>query len=176
MSKQTIRSGYKRNRLMRRAAKRESVPLNLVSMIDVFTTLVFFLLLTSTNAATVRTPHSLQLPQSLTHEPPHDVPVLTITETDIELQGTPVMTVADAEKTQGNILAPLKTQLEAVPLAPAEGTEVKGDTRGELNIMADKELPYSLVKKLMATAGDSRFAQISLSVDHRAGTLGSGTP
>jgi len=45
-----------------------------------------------------------------------------------------------------------------------------------LNIMADKELPYSLVKKLMATAGDARFAQISLSVDHRAGTLGSGTP
>src|SRR5882757_5849991 len=172
MSKQTIRSGYKRNRLMRRAAKRDAVPLNLVSMIDVFTTLVFFLLITSTSAATVRTPHSLQLPQSVTHDPPHDVPVLTITETDIQLQGAHVMTVEEAEKTAGNILATLETQLEAVPLVKAEGTEVAGDTRGEINIMADKELPYSLVKKLMATAGSAKFAQISLSVEHHAGGVG----
>jgi len=172
MSKQTIRSGYKRNRLMRRAAKRESVPLNLVSMIDVFTTLVFFLLITSTSAATVRTPHSLQLPQSVTHDPPHDVPVLTITETDIQLQGAHVMTVEEAEKTPGNILAALETQLEGVPLVTAVDAEVAGTTRGEINIMADKELPYSLVKKLMATCGAAKFAQISLSVEHHAGGMG----
>ena len=172
MSKQTIRSGYKRNRLMRRAAKRDSVPLNLVSMIDVFTTLVFFLLITSTSASTVRMPHSLQLPQSVTHDPPHDVPVLTITATDIQLQGAQVMTVEEAEKTPGIILEALKTQLEAVPLANVEGTEVAGTTRGEINIMADKELPYSLVKKLMATCGEAKFAQISLSVEHHAGGMG----
>ena len=166
MSK-SIRSGYKRNRLLRRAAKGNPVPLNLVSMIDVFTTLVFFLLLTSTSVATIRSPHSLSLPQSITHDPPHDVPVLTITKQDIQLQGAQVMTVADAEKTPGNILAPLKTQLENVPLAKVENTEVTGTTRGEINILADRELPYSLVKKLMATCGEAKFAQISLSVEHR---------
>jgi biopolymer transport protein ExbD len=108
----------------------------------------------------------------VTHDPPHDVPVLTITETDIQLQGAHVMTVEEAEKTSGNILSTLEAQLEGVPLVKAEGTEVAGDTRGEINIMADKELPYSLVKKLMATCGSAKFAQISLSVEHHASGMG----
>lgn len=174
MSSKSIRSGYKTARMFRRAAKREAVPLNLVSMIDVFTTLVFFLLLTSTSVATVRSPHSLQLPQSATHDPPHDVPVLTITEQDIQLQGNTIMSVADAEKSAGNLLQPLIAELEKVPLAKVENTEVTGTTRGEINIMADKDLPYSLVKKLMATCGEAKFAQISLSVDHRAAAGGGG--
>ena len=44
-----MRSNFMRQRMLRKATKRDTVPLNLVSMIDIFTTLVFFLLLTSTS-------------------------------------------------------------------------------------------------------------------------------
>ena len=62
----------------------------LVSMIDIFTTLVFFLLIATTNVVTLRNPNSLTLPSSISMEPPRDTPVLEVTKTRILLQGKPI--------------------------------------------------------------------------------------
>jgi biopolymer transport protein TolR len=163
-----LRSRFMRNRMLRKVEKRDTIPLNLVSMIDIFTTLVFFLLLTSTSVQTLRSPRSLELPSSLTSQTPNDTPVLMITSDAITLQGQPVMTVAQAAETSGDVLPQLKSQLLLVPLAQVQGQTSDAQTRGEINIMADKEIPYSLLKKVMVTAGQAQFARISLSVDHRS--------
>lgn len=162
-----LRSSFMRQRLLRKSIKREVVALNLVSMIDIFTTLVFFLLLTSTSVQTLRSPRSLTLPMSLSSQTPNDTPVLMITGDAILLQGQPVMTVAEAQATPGDVLAPLKSQLLLVPLAKIEGQANGALTRGEINIMADKQIPYALLKKVMRTCGEAQFARISLSVNHR---------
>jgi biopolymer transport protein TolR len=163
-----LRSNFMRQRMLRKATKRDTVPLNLVSMIDIFTCLVFFLLLTSTSVQTIRSPRSLELPSSVTNQTPNDTPVLMVTADSITLQGQPVMSVKDAETTGGDILAPLKSQLLLVPLAQIQGGAANALTRGEINIMADKDIPYSLLKKVMVTAGQAQFAKISLSVNHRS--------
>lgn len=163
-----LRSSFMRNRMMRKTFKRDVVPLNLVSMIDIFTTLVFFLLLTSTSVQTLRSPRTLQLPSSVTNQTPNDTPVLMVTGDTISLQGQPVMTVAQAEQTVGDVLPALKSQLLLVPLAQIQGAASNALTRGEINIMADKDIPYSLLKKVMITAGQAQFAKISLSVNHRS--------
>lgn len=54
----------------------EAIPLNLVSMIDVFTTLVFFLMPTSANAQTLSVPKSLELPPLMVVQPPEDSAVV----------------------------------------------------------------------------------------------------
>ena len=163
-----LRSTFMRKRLLRKIHKRDVIPLNLVSMIDIFTTLVFFLLLTSTSVQTLRSPRSLELPSSLTSQPPNDTPVLMITSQAITLQGQPVMTVEQAEQTAGDVLPQLKSQLLLVPMAQMQGQAADALTRGEINIMADKDIPYSLLKKVMVTAGEAQFARIALSVDHRS--------
>jgi biopolymer transport protein ExbD len=156
-----------RKRMLRKATKRDSVPLNLVSMIDIFTCLVFFLLLTSTSVQTLRSPRSLELPSSITSEPPNDTPVLMVTAQDISLQGQTVMTVAQAESQESDVLAALKSVLiEKVPMSQIKNAAANTLTRGEINIMADKDIPYSLLKKVMVTAGQANFARISLSVNH----------
>ena len=163
-----LRSNFMRQRMLRKATKRDTVPLNLVSMIDIFTCLVFFLLLTSTSVQTIRSPKSLELPSSVTSQTPNDTPVLMVTSESITLQGQPVMSVRDAESIGGDVLAPLKSQLLLVPLAQIQGGPSNALTRGEINIMADKDIPYSLLKKVMITAGQAQFAKISLSVNHRS--------
>jgi biopolymer transport protein ExbD len=164
----SLRSSFMRKRMLRKTFKRDVVPLNLVSMIDIFTTLVFFLLLTSTSVQTLRNPRSLELPQSVTSQTPDDVPVLMVTGEEISLQGQPVMSVSEAEAA-GDVLPQLKSQLLLVPLAHIQGAAADRLTRGEINIMADKQIPYSLLKKVMITAGQAQFARISLSVNHRNG-------
>ena len=163
-----MRSNFMRNRMLRKATKRDTVPLNLVSMIDIFTCLVFFLLLTSTSVQTIRSPRSLELPSSVTMQQPNDTPVLMVTGESITLQGQTVMTVAQAEGSTGDVLPALKSQLLLVPLAQIQGAAPNALTRGEINIMADKDIPYSLLKKVMITAGQAQFARISLSVNHRS--------
>ncbi|MBL6749252.1 MAG: biopolymer transporter ExbD [Nevskia sp.] len=161
-----LRSTFMRGRMGRRMFKREAVPLNLVSMIDIFTTLVFFLLLTSTSVQTLHSPRSMQLPSSTTTMAPNDAPVVMVTPTDISIQGRFVMSVADAEAAPDDLLPPLAAELQRVEKAQIEGAEAGKLTRGDINIMADKDIPYSLLKRVIRTCGQSEFAHISLSVNH----------
>jgi biopolymer transport protein TolR len=151
---------------MRKAVRPDAVPLNLVSMIDVFTTLVFFLMITSTNAQTLPIPKSLQLPHSASMQPPEDSAIVTITHEQILFQGMPVMTVAAASAIQGDTLPALKAKLLQVEKTTHGSADGKM-TRGSINVMADRDIPFGLLKKVMATCGGSAdFSKISLSVRH----------
>jgi biopolymer transport protein TolR len=161
-----LRNSRRLQKMLRRQERREGVTLNLVSMIDVFTTLVFFLLITSTSVQTMRSPRELALPNSISTLSPTDAAVLMITPSEIQLQGRPVMTVEAAMSNQDLLLAPLQAELTRISLLNIEGRASDATTRGEINIMADRAVPYALLKKIMATCGEAKFARISLSVNH----------
>lgn len=162
-----IRSSRRLQKMIhRQQRRREAVTLNLVSMIDVFTTLVFFLLITSTSVQTLHNPRELELPNSIAMQTPQDTAVLMITQRDIQLQGRPVMSVDEAMQSPGTILPQLKAELLTAALMPVQGGAPGATTRGEINIMADRSVPYALIKKVMATCGELKFARISLSVNH----------
>jgi len=152
------------HRMIRRQEKRGPVTLNIVSMIDVFTTLVFFLLITTTSVQALRNPKALSLPNSLSQQQPTDTPLLMVSRTDITLQGRFVMSVDDAQR-GGTTLAPLRLALLQADLQQVAG-KAGAQTRGEINIMADRDTSYALLKKVMDTCGEAQFARISLSVNH----------
>ncbi|HEU0198048.1 MAG TPA: biopolymer transporter ExbD [Nevskiaceae bacterium] len=176
MSSSKFTANRRLKRRLRKEAKGGIVILNLVSMIDMFTALVFFLLIITSSVVTMRNPKSLTLPNSVSTQPPGEAPVLMITDSEILLQGAPVMSVAQAMQTNGEILAPLQARLQAVPLdqgttaptakAPTGTRRPSAPSRGKVNIMADKSTPYALLKKVMTTCGAVRFTDISLSVNH----------
>ena len=160
----------RRRRMLRKAERPDAVPLNLVSMIDVFTTLVFFLMLTSTSVQTLRTPRSLTLPPSVSQQQPEDMAVVMVTQDSILFQGEPVMTIAEAEADTNAVLPRLKERLLQVPLQGDPNDPAAKPTRGEVNIMADKDLPFALLNKVMATCGgDTGFARISLAANRSSG-------
>lgn len=168
----SLRTSAKRKRILRKAQRTEdpgAVGLNLVPMIDIFTSLLIFLLLSSTAVQQIRTPKSLTLPLAATVQPPNDTGVLTISTDGITWQGQTIMSLEDAQATAGNVLEPLKAALMQMPLVAMQGAAEAGtQTRGEVNILADKAIPYALLKKIMATCGDAQFARISLSVNRRS--------
>lgn len=152
-------------RLMRNQKRARRVPeMNLVSLMDIFTILVFFLLANSANIEVLPNPESMQLPESLAQQPPRETPVLMVTERDLLVAGTRVMSLEAALRSTGPVLQDLKSQLQQLPLRAVAGGS---QTRGEINIMADREIPYSLLKKVMVTCTDARFSKISLAVTQR---------
>ena len=76
------------------------------------------------------------------------------------------MTAASPAK----ILPALKYKLNEQTLMQVEGGAPGAVTRGDVNIMADKGIPFHVLKKVMATCSDARFAKISLAVIEKHGS------
>ena len=143
---------------------RGSGALNLVSLMDIFTILVFFLLVNSSDVETLPNAKDLQLPESIAEEKAKETVVILIGETDIIVQGTPVAKVADVMAMKGNDIPALRRALLAQNdrvLRRAAQTDISGR---EVTIMGDKDIPYRLLKKVMATCTRSDYGRISLAV------------
>jgi biopolymer transport protein TolR len=138
--------------------------LNLVSLMDIFTILVFFLLVNSSDVQTLPNAKELQLPESIAERKAKETVVIMIGETDLIVQGTPVAKVADIMATKGNDIPELREAL----LSQNDRVlrrEAQEDIAGrEVTIMGDKDIPYRLLKKVMATCTESDYGQISLAV------------
>ena len=101
--------------LERRAARRNrntsSVDLNLVSLIDIFTILIFFLM-SSTGIEVLSTARAVKLPESTAEKMPRETVVISVSATEIVVGGRKVATVAEALAGDGDLIAPLKAELD----------------------------------------------------------------
>ena len=155
----------KRAQRMERRHKRGRLgQLNLVSLMDIFTILVFFLLVNSSDVEVLPNAKDIQLPESIAEEKAKETVVILIGDEDIIVQGTPVAKVAQVMRRKGNDIPELRQAL----LAQNDRVlrrEAQEDIIGrEVTIMGDKDIPYRLLKKVMATCTESEYGQISLAV------------
>ncbi|MCJ7589937.1 MAG: biopolymer transporter ExbD [Woeseiaceae bacterium] len=138
--------------------------LNLVSLMDIFTILVFFLLVNSSDVQSLPNAKELQLPESIAEDKAKETVVIMIGEVDLIVQGTTVAKIADIMATKGNDIPELREAL----LSQNDRVlrrDAKEDIAGrEVTIMGDKDIPYRLLKKVMATCTQSDYGQISLAV------------
>jgi len=131
---------------------------------DIFTILVFFLLVNSSDVETLPNTKDLQLPESIAEEKAKETVVILIGEQDILVQGTAVARVDAVMATKGNDIPALREAL----LSQNDRVlrrQAKNDIAGrEVTIMGDKDIPYKLLKKVMATCTQADYGQISLAV------------
>jgi biopolymer transport protein ExbD len=146
------------------ARHKKTVGLNLVSLMDIFTILVFFLLVNSSDVETLPNTKDLELPESIAEEKAKETVVILIGREDILVQGTPVARIDEVMAIKGNDIPALREAL----LSQNDRVlrrEAKDDIVGrEVTIMGDKDIPYRLLKKVMATCTQSDYGQISLAV------------
>jgi biopolymer transport protein ExbD len=146
------------------ARNKSSATLNLVSLMDIFTILVFFLLVNSSNVETLPNVKNLQLPESIAEEKAKETVVILIGEVDLIVQGRAIAKIADLLAIKGNDIPELRQALKSQNDRVLR-REAQDDIAGrEVTIMADKEIPYRLLKKVMATCTESDYGQISLAV------------
>ena len=165
-------SSRRRERRAERTVKRKqgAVVINIVSLIDIFAILVFYLLVNALVVEVIPSPRSLKLPESAIKEQPRQTVTIIVTPDDVLVDNRSVMSTQQALKADVKLLAPLKSALLLAPLMQVEGDTQNRLTCGEVNIVADKSIPYSLLKKVMATCTDTRFARISLAVVEKKGS------
>ena len=163
-----VKSGRAKRMEKHHKRNKGTVALNLVSLMDIFTILVFFLLVNSSDVETLPNTKDLQLPESIAEKKANETVVILIGEVDIIVQGTPVAKVADVMATKGNEIPALREALLSQNdrvLRRSAQEEIVGR---EVTIMGDKDIPYRLLKKVMATCMASDYGQISLAVLQRS--------
>ncbi|MFQ5597574.1 MAG: ExbD/TolR family protein [Nitrospiria bacterium] len=155
------------HRQQTRSRTRPIVQLSIISMMDIFTILLLFLLL-HFGSEGVALPESegLKLPVSTSKTLPNPTVILTIRDQGIFIDEAPVMRLKDALSEQAPILQPIKTALDRL----AERTEYLAERNasvsfaGKITIMSDRKIPFRLLKKIMNTCGRAAFSNISLAV------------
>lgn len=148
----------------RHARAKKGGALNLVSLMDIFTILVFFLLVNSSEVEVLPNAKDIQLPESIAEEKAKETVVILIGDEDILVQGTPVAKVDDVMQQSGNSIADLKAALVRQNERALRRANREDVANREVTIMGDKDIPYRLLKKVMATCTESDFGRISLAV------------
>lgn len=142
---------------------RRTASLNMVSLMDIFTILVFFLLVNATSTEVLPSPKNIVLPEAATEKLPLRNLVIAVDDRVIRLQGKAVISVKDAMKNNKNAMKPLFNALRVA------STSVKGiaDRKG-VTIMGDQEIPYALLKKIMLTCAGAKYTNISFAVNQKS--------
>ncbi len=142
--------------------------MDLTSLMDVFTILVFFLLVNSASTEVLETPKKITLPASVVEQKPRETIVIFVSPTEVTVQGEHVVLVAD-------VLASSRQNIDAISERLAEvndniigfNTGIVASSR-EVTILADKSVPFRVVKKVMSTCTGQGFERISLAVLQKA--------
>jgi len=160
----------KQTPLQRRAEHRNRnktmVDMNLVSLIDVFTILIFFLLSNTGAVETIASPRAVKLPESMSQKEPKETVLVVVTGTEILVGPRVVSSVIDAMATDGDLIAPLKAELDLMASRQVIRAENMADSK-RLTIMADKDIPYRLLRKVMFTGARANFSDVSFAVRQR---------
>jgi biopolymer transport protein ExbD len=155
--------------------KKRHVVINLVAMIDMLTVLVFFLLVYSTEqVAVVPDPDEVQLPESIAETDITNTVVVVVGEHDIVVHGRSIARIDEVLAADDVIIPALQLELEADVTDMVRLAALPEDERiaeRKVTIMADKELPFLLLRKVMATSTAAGYGQLSLAVLQKASDL-----
>lgn len=155
-------SNRARRMLQHQLRNRADAHLNLIPMIDILSVMVSFLLVYSTNVEVLQNTRAIQIPQSISEKQPRVTVVVMLSRDELYLQGEPIATVADI-RASGDIIGPLRTALDRPMLLGSQAAQQDVSQR-EITVMADKALPYDVLKKVMQTCTDANYGRISLAV------------
>ncbi|MCB1691578.1 MAG: biopolymer transporter ExbD [Pseudomonadales bacterium] len=154
--------------LAKRRAREEGTrpaSLNLVSLMDIFTILVFFLMVNSSDVEVLDTTSAIKLPDSLASERPEERIAIQVSADDVIVQGRKVASVADVMASKDLIIAGLSEELSYQAEKRRTRLAEPSAFEGAVTIMGDRELPYELLKRVMLTCQQASFTHIALAVN-----------
>lgn len=143
----------------------KNASLNMVSLMDIFTILVFFLLVSAASSDVLPTPKNIKLPRSTAETVPKENVVIVIGENKVLLQGKEVSDTKSVISSKKQLVIPLYNELVKLAEPGASARSKKDITSKGVTILGDKKVPYVLLKKIMLTCSAAKFVNISFAVN-----------
>ncbi len=157
----------RRARRMERNHKRnKQSAINLVSLMDIFTILVFFLLVSSSNVQQLPNSKDISLPTSVAEKAPKETLVIAITQDSIIVQGVKVSNIASVLASSEILIPGLEQELK---FQSSRSVVTPKSSKGRsVTIMGDENIPYQLLRKILATCRQTSYTHIAFAAVQKA--------
>jgi biopolymer transport protein ExbD len=139
--------------------------LNMVSMMDIFTILVFFLLISAGDQQSLPSLKDIKLPQSTAEQTPKENIIILVSKDNILFEGKTLTSTKKVLSTNSSVIPELLDALNNVAKERGKRSNEQDVKKRGVTIMGDREIPYVLLKKIMLTCASSDFTNISLAVE-----------
>ena len=144
--------------------QREDAYLNLIPLIDILSVMVAFLLVYSVDVEVVPNSKGVEIPQSTAESLPHHSVVVMITRDQLFVQGELVADLADVVNSPTPVIEPLLAVLARPMVGVDAAAQEEALAAREITVVADKSLPYDVLKMVMSTCTEASYGRISLAV------------
>jgi len=156
-------------RMERHHARRKQPALNLVSLMDIFTILVFFLLVSSSNVHQLPKKKDINLPTSTATKTPKETLIISVTQRSILVQGREVAIINTIMQDPSPRIAGLEKELlfqsSKTRIVKSPDGKIKGKA---VTIMGDENIPYELLRKILATSREANYTKIAFAAMQKA--------
>jgi biopolymer transport protein TolR len=151
-------------RMERHHKRARPASLNLVSLMDIFTILVFFLLVNQAEVQQLDIPENIKLPESMASQRPSETVVVMVTPEEILVQGGRIASTRDVDANPALIIAPLRDALKGQTDRILRAQAAADIGAREITVLGDKTVPYRILKKVLATCTAADYGKLSLAV------------
>ncbi len=162
-----MKSSMRAKRMAKHHRRNKTVgKLNLVSLMDIFTILVFFLLVNSGEIEVLEVDTSVVLPDSIAEERPDEgTLVIRISLDNIIIDGKEIVSIKDIDATTPTIL-PLSEELKTLMAKTPLNEKEKKNGRA-VTLLGHKDIPYELLQRIMATCAEQNYRAIYFGVNKK---------
>lgn len=165
MKSMKISSRAQRMRQFKKLHGRTS--LNLVSLMDIFTILVFFLLVSSSNVQQIPNSKKISLPTSVAEKAPRETIVIAVTKNAVLVQGVEIAKLDEAQTLDKPAMQKLVHELNFHGSKTTyAGRQPKGGKA--VTIMGDENIPYQLLRNILAACRQANYTQIAFAALQKA--------
>jgi biopolymer transport protein ExbD len=156
-----------RQKLMARGKRRgESTGMMLTSLMDIFTVLVLYLLVNQGDGVKLEPPPWVVLPDSAVDTIPRQSIVISLTQKDVLIQGEPVISIAEVNANPDAEIDAIRQRILLIKDAAAKQKGQIG-VNTEVTIVADRAVPFKVLKKVMSTSSNAGYGKISFAVNQK---------
>ncbi|MFT6270373.1 MAG: biopolymer transport protein ExbD [Alphaproteobacteria bacterium] len=139
--------------------------LSLVSLMDIFTILVFFLMLNASDVQVLQKSDDVQLPESIADTAAKETLLLMVTKNQVLLQGKLIVDTDALIAQDDNIIETLMAELEYHTNRKSGLTE-EAKLSQSITVMGDSSIPYVVLKRIMQSCAQAGYTNISLAVEN----------
>jgi biopolymer transport protein TolR len=146
--------------------------MTMVPFIDMLMILCVFLLVHTSDVDVLPNSKSISIPESVSQKKPRPSVVVMITKSDLLVDGRSIAKIDDVIAAESSVIEPLKQALQSQSdriLSAAAKDDIKDR---EVTILGDRNTPYSVLRKVMATCTSADYGKVSLAVVEREGLGG----
>src|SRR5512138_1968672 len=144
----------------------ETATMMLTSLMDIFIVLVLYLLVNQGIGVDLDPPEHVVLPDSSVDSMPRQSIVIALSERDVRIQGESVIAMGDVIASDELEIPSIRQAIERIK-ASAQQQQDQAGLHTEVTILADRGVPFKVLKKVMLSSSNAGFGKISFAVNQK---------